>query len=196
MTNETNPLTQQAVLLTPEDHQAFNALAIAFRAELHPIGPVEHAFCTQIVLAVWNLERANRLEAALASTNATDPLLAPDTKTLDRIAAFRMRAERSFHKSLKELKAYQLELQSHQPLNSSSQNKAKSKMQNEPKRLAFPSRQSPQTPAIPQRDRDELCPCHSGRKYKNCCLKNKPNRHKMPAAENAQVSPISQAVCS
>ena len=56
-----------AVLLTEEDHQAFDGLSTAFRFELHPTGPIERAIHGQITLAAWNIERANRLEAALAA---------------------------------------------------------------------------------------------------------------------------------
>ena len=34
---------KQAVLLTEDDHQAFDALSTAFRFELHPTGPIERA---------------------------------------------------------------------------------------------------------------------------------------------------------
>ncbi len=60
----------------------------------------------QLVLAAWNIERANRLEAELATTAGIDPLLSEtNSKTLDRIYAFRTRAERTFHKCHKELRA-------------------------------------------------------------------------------------------
>ena len=50
--------------------------------------------------------RANRLEAALANTEGIDPLLSEtNSKTIDRIYAFRARAERTFHKCHKELRA-------------------------------------------------------------------------------------------
>ena len=59
-----------------------------------------------LVLAAWNIQRANRLEAAMAS-NGIDPLLSgeQDASQLDRISSYRMRAERTFHKSHKELRA-------------------------------------------------------------------------------------------
>ena len=85
---------KQAVLLTEEDHRAFESLTVAFRFELHPAGPVERALYSQIVLAAWNIERANRLEAGLAA-DGVDPLLSEtNEKTLNRIATYRMRAER------------------------------------------------------------------------------------------------------
>ena len=127
--------SKQAVLLSAEDHQAFDALSTAFRLELHPTGPVERAIFSQIVLAAWNIERTNRLEAALAASGGIDPLLHDaNAKTLDRIAIFRMRAERTFHKCLKELQLFQSAHPLDEPV---AQNEAKNKMKNEPKVLEF-----------------------------------------------------------
>ena len=121
---------KQAVLLTPEDHQAFEALTVAFRFELHPAGPIERALYTQILLAAWNIERANRLEAALAA-DGIDPLLSSHhEKTLDRIATHRMRAERTFHKCLKEIQAYQAAHPLDEPI---LRNEPKPEMRNEAK---------------------------------------------------------------
>ena len=136
----TQSLQLSAVLLTEEERQAFDALCFAFRLELHPTGPVERALFNQIALAAWNIERANRLEAALAAADGIDPLLsAANEKTLDRIANLRMRAERTFHKCLKELQVYQAA----HPLNEPTvQNEAKSKMKNEPKVVTDPKTQA------------------------------------------------------
>ena len=61
-------------------YQAFDALSTAFRFQLYPTGPIE---------------RANRLEAGLAA-DGIDPLLSgAQEKTLNRIATYRMRAERT-----------------------------------------------------------------------------------------------------
>ena len=57
-----------------------------------------------------------------------------------------MRAERTFHKFLKELQAYQSAHKLDEP-----------------------------TPKIEAKiDRDEQCPGHSGSKYKHCCLRKEP----------------------
>ena len=97
---------KQAVLLTPEDHADFQALDSAYAYELRPYSPVERTLFSQVVLAAWNIERAKRLEAQLAATLGIDPLLSED-ETLSRITAARNRAERTFHKCLKELRASQ-----------------------------------------------------------------------------------------
>ena len=168
---------KQAVLLTEEDHQAFEALTVAFRFELHPAGPVERALYSQIVLASWNIERANRLEAALG-TDGLDPLLSDaNEKTLNRIATYRMRAERTFHKCLKELQAYQATHPLDEPI---LQIEPKSETKNEPK-LCNPVQsrhkfiREPYVRPAPKVGRNELCSCNSGRKYKNCCLRNEAN---------------------
>ena len=161
---------KSAVLLTEEDHQAFDALSTAFRFELHPTGPIERALHSQITLAAWNIERANRLEAGLAA-DGIDPLLSDaNEKTLNRIATYRMRAERTFHKCLKELQSYQAAHPLDEPM---LKNEAKVETKNEPKLLEFAFKREPVRPE-PKIGRNELCPCHSGRKYKNCCLRNEP----------------------
>ena len=131
---------QQAVLITPEDHQAFDALVTAFRLELHPAGPVERALYSEIVLAAWNIERTNRLEAALAS-DGIDPLLSDENeKPLARIATYRMRAERTFHKCLKELQAYQAAHPLEEPVLQNKAESGKPEVKNEPKLDEFHSK--------------------------------------------------------
>ncbi len=168
---------KQAVLLTEEDHQAFEALTVAFRFELHPAGPVERALYTQIVLAAWNIERANRLEADLA-VDGIDPLLSEaNEKALNRIDTYRMRAERNFHKCLKEIQAYQAAHPIDEPI---LRNDPKPEMKNEAKSSQatiseHKFKRKPYVRPAPKVGRNELCHCKSGRKYKNCCLRNEPN---------------------
>ena len=172
---------KSAVLLTEEDYQAFDSLSTAFRFELHPTGPIERVLHGQITLAAWNMERANRLEADLATTTGLDPLLSDaNEKLLNRIAAFRMRAERTFHKCLKELQAYQAAHPLNEPI---LQNEPKTK--NEPKLIEYKFKREPYVRPQPKVGRNEQCPCHSGRKYKNCCLQNEPKLTIQPAAPSA-----------
>ena len=166
----------QAVLLTPEDHQAFDALVTAFRFELHPAGPIERAFYSQIVLAAWNIERTHRLEAGLAS-DGIDPMLSEaNAKTLARIATYRIRSERTFHRCLKDFQAYQAA----HPLDENPivQNEAKvvsTVTPTKPVVREFAFKRVPYVRSEPKVGRNEICPCHSGRKYKHCCLQNEPN---------------------
>ena len=105
--NPCSVYASQAVLLTADDRAEFEDLASTYEYELRPSMPVERTLFGQLVLAAWNMQRTNRLEAALA-TDGTDPLLSEShEKTLARITTARMRAERTFHKTLKELRATQ-----------------------------------------------------------------------------------------
>ena len=170
---------KQDVLLTEDDHQAFEALTVAFRFYLHPAGPVERALYTQIIIAAWNIERADHLEAALAA-DGIDPLRSEvNAKTLNRIATHRMRSERTFHKCLKELQAYQAAhpMDEDEPV---LRNEPKPEMKNQAK-LMQPTmhehkfNRKPYVHPAPKVGRNELCHCKSGRKYNNCCLRNEPN---------------------
>ena len=172
---------QQAVLLTPDDHQAFDALSWAFYLELHPTGPIEVALQGQIVLAAWNIERANKLEVAMAASGI-DPLLSDENeKLLSRIATYRMRAERTFHKCLKELQTYQAAHPIDEiPFQNEPKSAAKSEMQNEPKLPPRPLSEykfnrQPYVCPTPKVGRNDMCPCKSGRKYKQCCLQKEAN---------------------
>ena len=88
-------------------------------------------------------------------------------------------AERTFHKCLKEIQTYQAAHPLDEP---PTKNEAKSEMKNEPK-LVRPSltenksNPEPYVQAAPKLGRNGYChcPCNSGRKYKNCCLRNEPN---------------------
>ena len=116
--NEANSHARQAVLLTPEDRQEFEALESAYAAEIAPSNSVERTQFGQLILAVWNIQRTNRLEAGLAA-DGIDPLLNPiHEKTLARITIARNRAERTFHQCLKffkELRAVKNEPKSKPP---------------------------------------------------------------------------------
>ena len=82
-----------------------------FQAELindvRPCDSVEGMLFHQLVHAGWNLRRIGRLEAQLFD-GTTDPLLDPDLRRkMDCFAVYRGRYERTFHRSLRELKALQ-----------------------------------------------------------------------------------------
>ena len=59
---------------------------------------------TQLLIAAWNMERANRLEATPAAAEDLHPLLSKN-KTYDRITRARSQAERTYHKCLRDLRA-------------------------------------------------------------------------------------------
>ena len=142
----------QAVLLTEQDHKEFETLTSAYEYELRPYTPVERTLFGQLILAAWNIQRANRLESALA-VEGIDPLLNESSAiTLHRITTARTRAERTFHKSLKEFRAATAARPEPQPIRRNEAN----------------SHPHPR----PKIGRNEPCPCRSGRKYKYCCLQN------------------------
>ena len=147
------------VIRTPEEQSQFDALESAFQYELRPYTPSEQTQFTQLLLAAWNIDRCHRLEAELAASTGCDPLL-DDTayKTLARIETYRLRAERQFHRNLKQLKA----IPSTRPI---PQNKPKLEPARPAHPIDFPSKIG----------RNEPCPCHSGKKYKFCCLNNTSN---------------------
>ncbi len=151
----------QAVLLTEKDHAEFATLESAYAYELRPCTPVEQTLFAQVVLAAWNIQRANRLESELATKLGVDPLLSDDP-ALKRIAAARNRAERNFHKCLKELRASQ-------------QGRPNPPAKAQIKPICVINELAHYTRIQHKIGRNERCPCQSGRKYKHCCLENEPN---------------------
>ena len=152
---------KQAVLLTEVDRRDFDALVHSYKLQLNPLGPIEETMFNQIILAVWNLQRVNEIEAGLALTDNLDPLLST-SKTIDRIIAFRLRTERSLLKLLAEYSKFK------------AANPTKTVVfQNEP--IYYTPVEQLQVRPAAKIGRNEPCPCKSGRKYKQCCLKNEPN---------------------
>ena len=156
---------KQAVLLTDDDHFHFECICETFEFDLQPKTTVQHTLFNQIVLAAWNIQRSNYVEAQLAITEGMDPLLST-TKIIDRIHAFRNRSERNLLKLLAEFR------------------RTKSEVKNEPKfaprrtqNYLVSSTYNSQPYLRPEAKvgRNEPCPCKSGRKFKQCCLQNEPN---------------------
>ena len=164
---------KHAVLLNELEHRQFESLRNSFVYEFNPANIVEVTLLDLLVLAAWNIERANRLEAELANAEGIDPLLSEaNSKTLDRIGAYRTRAERTFHKCHKELHALKA------PSRSTAKTPSQSIQRNEPKFIAHSSQTY--VPPAGKIGRNEPCPCKSGRKYKLCCLRNEANPRQPP----------------
>ena len=142
------------VIRTPEEQTQFDELSATLLEELRPYTPTEQTQFKQLVLAAWNIDRCHRLEAELAVTTGTDPLLDETAyKTLARIEAYRLRAERLFHRNLKELKTI---------------DKNRYIPQIKPN---FPTpNYAGGVRTTPKIGRNEPRPCKSGRKYKYCCI--------------------------
>ena len=171
--------SKQAVLLTDEDHFHFDCICETFEFDLQPQTTVEHTLVELIILATWNIQRSNRVEAKLARSEGVDPLLST-SKTIDRIHAFRHRTERSFLKLINEFRRLKSETPPVKPI-----------LQNEPNSPAplqfIPGQYTRQksTPYVRPNakiGRNDLCPCKSGRKYKQCCSQNEDLQTSAPTA--------------
>jgi hypothetical protein len=83
----------------------------ALRDDLQPVGAVELDLFTQHAHASWTLRRCRIAEAALRSDHRcanSDPLYYPDlAERSQRIDLHARRAERTYHKTLKELQSLQ-----------------------------------------------------------------------------------------
>jgi hypothetical protein len=110
----THGLTAQHPVIPDEDRAAFQQLRAQLHAETKPQGALQQIIFEELVHAAWNLRRVRAMEAEL-NASAPDALLAPDAPQtdagpaakLDRIARHHTRIERTFFRSLRELKALQ-----------------------------------------------------------------------------------------
>ena len=156
------------VIRSEEERTQFETLTAKFEHEVRPAGQSELTIFKQLILAAWNIDRCHRLESELSSNSEIDPLLDESlSKTLARIETYRMRAERNFYKALRELKA-------NRPSNKFQERAPLTFEQNKPKYIEIPDYQ-PYIRSTPKLGRNELCPCASGKKFKQCCLENEPN---------------------
>src|SRR5205807_6190506 len=79
-------------------------------ADIQPKGGLEQTLFNELLTAAWQLQRICKIETELsAGHDSYTALLADDDlqKKLDRLARHHTRFERTFHRSLKELKALQ-----------------------------------------------------------------------------------------
>jgi ABC-type transporter Mla subunit MlaD len=164
-------------------------------AELSPATPLEQTLSREIVQAAWRLRRCAALETA-PPENMTDEELDRLQTSIDRARAA---AQRTFHRSLKELRRLQSEhlepaallikqamatdallLQEFEERKRQFAENAAQSAQAVPwpscaiqeKNSAKQTQSQPEkTASIP---RSAPCPCKSGEKYKRCCGKNAP----------------------
>jgi hypothetical protein len=92
-------LTARELVIAPGEQEEFADLLADFQADVQPQGAIQQALFNELVAAAWNLRRVRLLEAE--PRNQDNPI------ELDRLARHHTRIERSFHRSLKELKALQ-----------------------------------------------------------------------------------------
>jgi hypothetical protein len=146
-----------ANFVRPEEQDIFHEFEFGYMAELAPGSSLEATLAREIIHAAWRLRRCANLEVT--------PPEDRDDEALDRLQASidraRAAAQRTFHRSLKELRRLQAErayatfAAEVVPDNSAKQT------QSEPARTVLIPRSAP-------------CPCKSGQKYKRCCGKNAP----------------------
>ena len=103
----THGLTARDLVLHEDEVEEFQDLLSSYERELQPRGVLERELFDQMVHAAWNLRRVRRLEAEL-SPDASDPLLDESAdRALTRLSRYHARAERTYFRCLRELRALQ-----------------------------------------------------------------------------------------
>ena len=128
-------LTATELVIAAEDREEFEELHAQLQADIRPHGALQQILFDQLVTSAWNLRRIRCMEAELTASAESylDILDNPELAAkLDRLARHQTRIERSFHRSLRELKSLQTDaalsstlppafMQSVQPLASKTQ---------------------------------------------------------------------------
>jgi hypothetical protein len=104
----THGLTAQQPVIPDKNRAAFDQLRAELHAETKPQGALQQIIFEELVHSAWNLRRVRAMEAEL-NASAPDALLTDDASAakFDRLARHHTRIERSFYRSLRELKALQ-----------------------------------------------------------------------------------------
>jgi hypothetical protein len=103
-------LTAAQLVIAPEDRQEFDELLAQLQTEIRPQGALQQILFDRLVASAWNLNRILCMEAKLTASAGgyLDILDHPELAAkLDRLARHQTRIERSFHRSLRELKSLQ-----------------------------------------------------------------------------------------
>ena len=103
-------LTAAQLIIAAEDREEFEDFHAQLQTDIRPEGALQQILFYQLVAAAWNLRRIRRMETELTASAQTylDILDNPDlTAKLDRLARHQTRIERTFHRSLRELKSLQ-----------------------------------------------------------------------------------------
>ena len=105
----THGLTSRDLIVAPNEREEFEELLNDYQTDVKPQGAIQHTLFDELVGAAWNLRRVRRMEAELCSATSPQDLLKDEDlqKKLDRLARHKTRIERTFHRSLKELKDLQ-----------------------------------------------------------------------------------------
>ena len=101
----THGLTARDLVIAPDEREEFEELRNDYQTSVKPQDGIQQSLFEELVGAAWNLRRARRKEVQLCSNTAleADQL----GRELDRLVRYKTCIERTFHRSLKELKALQ-----------------------------------------------------------------------------------------
>ncbi|MBI5283231.1 MAG: hypothetical protein HY858_16220 [Candidatus Solibacter usitatus] len=104
-------LSSREFVIDPGQEQEFDDFMTQLRATIQPAGAVESGLFTQLAHASWTARRCRRAEVQLQETSYyphLDCMIVSDTAERHRnIDLYARRAERAYHKALKEIKALQ-----------------------------------------------------------------------------------------
>jgi hypothetical protein len=105
----THGLTARDLIIAPDESEEFEQFLKDYQFDVKPQGAIQQGWFDLLVEAAWNLRRIRRMETKLCAGISVEDLLNDDEvqKKLDRIARHKVCIERTFHRSLKELKALQ-----------------------------------------------------------------------------------------
>ncbi len=96
----THGLTARDLVIAPGEREEFEELLAGYQADVQPRGAIQQTLFNELVAAAWNLRRIQRMETDLYARAAT-------LQELDHLPRHKSRIERTFHRSLRELRALQ-----------------------------------------------------------------------------------------
>ncbi len=174
-----------ANFVRPEEQQIFTEFETGYMLELSPSTPLEQTLAREIIHAAWRLRRCANLEVT-PPEDLTDEELDRLQISIDRA---RSAAQRTFHRSLKELRRLQsghLEPAVLMLEQAKAMDAMLLKNLEERRPLTAATDFAKQTQSQPEKavliPRSAPCPCKSGQKYKRCCGRNAPPVLSRPAA--------------
>jgi hypothetical protein len=103
-------LTAARFVIAAQERTEFEQFLAELETEIRPQGPLQQILFDQLAVSAWNLRRVRAMEVEVTAqvTSAADLLHNPDlTAKLDRLGRYHTRIERTFYRSLRELKALQ-----------------------------------------------------------------------------------------
>jgi len=98
---------RDVVLKDDQEREDFAALQTGLAADLNPDGTLETLIFNRLLRASWDLRRVERMEVEQAADGID--LLDDICLRLERLARYKMRAERSFYRAHREITALQAE---------------------------------------------------------------------------------------